>query len=533
MPDRKQFCANIIQSRITKWFIYFLLLCLPVMATLSDYGVTYDEPIYMEASRSIQKWLSLEPRKIFNQQEIDRNWRTDPVRNVHPSGLKWLYMFAQKTIFWERDPYTRNRVLNVFIFSVSLLIFLHWWSGNILVRVILFILLLLTIPRFFAHTHFAATDLPMTSLLLLFLVSLEKTILKKSFWLTGIVFGIFLSIKITSSLLALPILLAFLVLYRHEWKIVLRRIILICMAGLLVFYILNPDWWFAPLSRSWEFFTQTMTRQTWTPFTVYFNGQFYNYRAPFYYPFTMFLITTPLLHTLLMLSGLIFFFINRELRNKHKMILVFISFVFPFLILALPISPAHDGIRYLLPAFPFAACFMTLGLERLWQFVKEPSTNSFIKRPARWVVAALAITLLAVDLHAQTRYPPYELSYYNRIVGGLSGARHKGYETTYWYEIINDSVLERLNKFCAGSTVYFPLPPTDLFFKHMIDAQKIDFLPVLDPEKANFMLIIGRPFVRFWEMKTWPIYREEGKIPIPLWDISLDSVPLLQLYMIR
>ena len=71
------------------------------MATLTDYGITSDEPIYMEAAWNIEKWLSLKPNKIFNQNEIDRYWKTDPIRNVHPSGVKWLYLTAQKSIFWE------------------------------------------------------------------------------------------------------------------------------------------------------------------------------------------------------------------------------------------------------------------------------------------------------------------------------------------------------------------------------------------------------------------------------------------------
>jgi hypothetical protein len=46
------------------------------------------------------------------------------------------------------------------------------------------------------------------------------------------------------------------------------------------------------------------------------------------------------------------------------------------------------------------------------------------------------------------------------------------------------------------------------------------------------MLIIGRPFAKFWESRTYPVFRREGKIPIPIWNISLDSIPLLKLYLI-
>lgn len=533
MSLSKQFIYKFFNTKTAPCVFLLLLFIVPVMTTLSDYGITYDEPIYMEASRSIGKWLSLEPRKIFDQNKIDIHWNTDPKRNIHPSGLKWFYLGAQKAIFWEKDPYIQNRVLNIFLLAVSLLVFFLWWGEGSVFRGAVFLLLLLTIPRFFAHTHFAATDIPMTSFLLLFLVCLDKTFFKKIFWITGIVLGIFISIKITSALLALPALLVFIAWHRREWKTVLLRIMLICLVGLLVFYALNPDWWFSPLSKCREFLTQSLTRRSWTPFTVYFAGQLYPYRGPFYYPFTMFLITTPLLHILLLFSGIACFFVEKRLRGDLKMGLIFICFISPFVIMVLPISPTNDGVRYLLPAFPFAAFFMTRGLERLWKFVRRPFTNSPVKQTSRWIAATLALILLALDLNSPAWYPPFELSYYNKIVGGLSGACRRGYETTYWGEILNNKVLEKLNNLCAGASVYFPLAPADSYFGHLLNNRQISFRPVVNHRDEKFMLIFGRPFVKFWESKTRPIYRQEGKFPVPIWNISIDSVPLIQLYSIK
>jgi hypothetical protein len=533
MPVRKLHHINILGSKAAIFLVLLALTFIPIAITLPYYGVTFDEPIYMEAAWNVQKWLSVEPSSLFDRGVIDCYWKTDPLRNVHPSGLKWLYLGAQKSIFWENDPYIQNRVLNVFILTVSLLVFLLWWGEGSFWRGAVFILLLLTIPRFFAHTHFAATDIPMTSFLLLFIVCIEKTFSGKRFWLTGILLGILASIKITSLLFVLPVMPAFVVWYRHEWKTVLSRIILICLIGMLVFYALNPDWWFSPLSRCREFIAQTLTRRTWAPFTSYFGGHFYTFRGPFYYPFTMFLITTPLLHIFLIFSGLGFFLFKRPCRTNRKMILLIICLLTPFIILALPASPTNDGVRYLLPAFPFAACFMMLGLEKIWNFVRKKYPASPSRMAARLIITAGALVLFAGDIYNPARCPPFELSYYNKIVGNLSGAHRRGYETTYWFEILNDPVLVRLNEVCAGSLVYFPLSPTDLFFKHMLNKKKINFVQTHKPEKAEFMLIIGRPFVGFWEAKTWPIYRQMGKTPTAVWEISLDSVQLLRLYRIQ
>lgn len=533
MLNQKQYRIKNPYLRLFKGCVLIVLICLPVMATLSDYGITFDEPIYMEAAWNINKWLSLGWSEIFNPEEINRYWKTDPGRNVHPSAVKWLYLAAQKIIFWENDPYIQNRVLSILIFGISLLVFLHWWEGGSLWRGAAFILLLLSIPRFFAHVHFSATDIPMTSFLMLFVVCLDRTLLHRAFWSTGIILGLFVSIKITSVLLVLPLLLVFILWHRDKWRIVIPRIAMICLIGILVFYIINPDWWFSPLSRCKEYLIQSLTRRSWSPFTLYFGGHFYDYRGPFSYPLIIFLITTPILHILLLVFGITYFFSKRSLCVNFKMILLFTCLVFPFLLLALPMSPAHDGVRYLLPAFPFAAVFMTIGLRKLWGFLSERSSHSHIKVATQWMIAAATLGLFAVDLYNPARYPPYELSYYNKIVGGLSGAHRIGYDTTYWWEILNDDVLEHLNNLCAGSTVYFPVTPTDLYFRHMLNDRRIKFLPVRDPKKAKFMLILGRPFVRFWESQTEPIYRQEGKFAYPIWNISLDSVPLLQLYLIK
>jgi hypothetical protein len=213
--------------------------------------------------------------------------------------------------------------------------------------------------------------------------------------------------------------------------------------------------------------------------------------------------------------------------------LIAACFIFPFVILALPISPAHDGIRYLLPAYPFAACLITCGLEKLWEFVNSPRDFPLPMNIRKLITAAICLPILVIDLRGAARIPPFELSYYNSLVGGVRGAYVKGYETTYWWEIMNAHTLDRLNEICDDSIVYFPLSPTDLYFKHMINKNKIIFRPTLHFKKADFMLIIGRPYVKFWEERAINELRPLNKIPEKRWGIVLDSIPLLQLYSIK
>jgi len=209
-----------------------------------------------------------------------------------------------------------------------------------------------------------------------------------------------------------------------------------------------------------------------------------------------------------------------------------VGFFTPFVLLALPLSPTNDGIRYLLPAFPFAACWMTSGLLRLWNFAVRSPKKSPAILVLRLVLATGSLAFLAMDVHNPARQPPFELSYYNSSVGGLAGAHQKGYETTYWWEILNDSALKELDSLTRGSRVYFPVPPADFFFMHMTEAGKIRFIPTLEPLGAEFILIFGRPYVKFWEERTFSVLRQNGKTAVPVWGITIDSVPLLRLYRI-
>ncbi len=57
------------------------------------------------------------------------------------------------------------------------------------------------------------------------------------------------------------------------------------------------------------------------------------------------------------------------------------------------------------------------------------------------VVLVLGSAALAlINIH------PYELSYYNELVGGPRGAWERGFELTYWYDAFNPRVIDDLNQ---------------------------------------------------------------------------------------
>ena len=45
---------------------------------------------------------------------------------------------------------------------------------------------------------------------------------------------------------------------------------------------------------------------------------------------------------------------------------------------------------------------------------------------------------------------PYELSYYNELIGGPRGAWARGFELSYWYDAFNGPVIRELNAGCLS-----------------------------------------------------------------------------------
>ena len=101
---------------------------------------------------------------------------------------------------------------------------------------------------------------------------------------------------------------------------------------------------------------------------------------------------------------------------------------------ALPSSPKYNGVRLFLPAFPFLAALAGGGFAwlqgKITALLKSDSPDR--ARLAPLVAAALGAILLLPGLSGAARTHPYQLAYYNSLVGGTKGATARGFETIYW-----------------------------------------------------------------------------------------------------
>ena len=98
-----------------------------------------------------------------------------------------------------------------------------------------------------------------------------------------------------------------------------------------------------------------------------------------------------------------------------------LPFYFLIHLLTLPVvrmfpTPAHDGVRLFLPSFFFLAAFA--GWGTVW--LADLLTQS-VRIPSRFARPVLACVVLGSAALALIRIHPYELSYYNELIGGPRG----------------------------------------------------------------------------------------------------------------
>lgn len=343
---------------------------------------------------------------------------------------------------------------------------------------------LLLLPRMFAHAHFASFDGPLMSCWLLAWATFAPALRGgRGAMLWGVMLGLTLSTKATGWLAPLPFF-AWALVYRERaaW----RALALGVPLALATFGLLNPPLWHQPLSALATFADLNLHRAAhgWN-ISILFLGRMCNLDFPLPWYNTLFwtAITVPV--GLLALAALGIGWTLRRWRVERLALLALGSWLVLIVVRALPGTPPHDGTRLFLPAFAFLAILTGIGTARL------------LKTLPGWTRRAAACAVVAGYLGAASSlvwYAPQWLSYYNLLIGGLSGATAAGMEPTYYWDALDDSVLAWLNAHTpAGEKIVFGAGPSDnLRLLRSWGKLQRDYRPS-DPGKYRWYVLQRRP----------------------------------------
>ncbi|RUL88739.1 ArnT family glycosyltransferase [Tautonia sociabilis] len=417
---------------------------LAVLLTLGDPGITSDESIDVKVGRNYLRELGLLVEQVgrlgigsVDQDDLDAFFADNA---QHPPLGRWLVGLASAAfepvegLLGGTDPLSvhSGRVAPMLAFAVLVAI-VSAEAGRRAGRAAAIVagLSLVLMPRLFAHAHFATLDTILSLFWTLALLSAARAVESRRpvLWLglSGVCWGLALLTKIHGWLLP-PLVLGY-ALARLPTRKAIVGMTVWGAVGLGVFVLGWPWLWHDSVDRLTRFMSTSVDRQ---PLRVlYFGRVFQDNALPWHYPWFYFAATVPVGLQAMGLVGL-----ARGLRRSR-------SEPFPallggaillFLLLFSTRAPVYDGERLFLLVFPSWALLIGLGFRSVWQ-------------AAGWAwMRALLVLLLVGQGTGVVRMHPFQLSYYNALVGGLAGAERLGLELTYWGDAVDRTLLREAER---------------------------------------------------------------------------------------
>jgi 4-amino-4-deoxy-L-arabinose transferase-like glycosyltransferase len=480
------------------------------MLTMSDYGVTWDEPSYFRAGRSYLEWLSSPSLSTINQYwEINRE---------HPPLTKVLGAITnaifKKHLGWF-DEYVGYRIsLLAFIIPMTLTFF-SFARAYLGVGTALFVSLALMFhPHLFFHSHIGAMDYAITAMWFVTAYSLWRSEVswKWTFLASGAL-GLSLLTKINSLALYTLVVMVLLTPLMRDYGLrgreivagqptpvrqVLLRAPILIVVPILIFYACWPLLWQDPRYQTWFYIRYFASRDLSDLIPTYYLGARYLTPPPWHLPPVLTLLTTPTLIVLLFLIGLF----SKVFPIKARV------FIFANLIVTLGIislSPSkHDGIRLFLPAIPFLYLIAGAGLVTTYEYLRGRS--QFWKQARISLISsALVVVLLVLTiLQSVVRYHPYQTAYFNEMVGGDRGAVAHGLEFEYWC----GSYIGALKWLDQHSESTFWVPVCPHLFNYYYSAGLMTHrLKIGERANSQYLVLISR--FGYFDSTLWNYFENE------------------------
>jgi 4-amino-4-deoxy-L-arabinose transferase-like glycosyltransferase len=458
----------------------------------------------------------------FQSLEDGTRWPYTATREGHPPLAGIVIAAGHWLAPAGLDPLLRFRLGPMLLFALAAGAMFYrlvrdyrsWSVGIVAVAV------LLSMPRMFAHAHFATLDGPLTACWVLAWAAFVPAA-RDWRWipLFALALGLTLAAKFTGWLAPVPFAL-WAICYRDRRALV--AVALGVPLAIAVFVLVNPPLWGHPLTGLGTFFDLNLHRAADPRLNIstQFFGHMYNldYPLPWYNTLAWTAITVSPLSLLFGVLGIVAT-LRRAGGDRGSMLLVLLWATL-VVVRALPWAPPHDGVRLFLPSFAFFAALAGVGAGRALY------RNSLLE-PERiiaqgWARVAIVLMLLAGTFDAVS-YFPHGLSYYNRLIGGLRGAVYLGMEPTYYWDSLDRDTLAWLSAHTArDETIRFAAyPPRNLALLKRWGL--VDRLPA-EPGQFRWYVLQRRPSAH-QPADLWLI--ENAK---PAYERTFLGVPLLDVY---
>ena len=452
--------AASVESRTSRWLIPLALFfgtLLLIGTTLKDYGVTWDEPPYFHASDLHMGWItgSVENiargdlRKSLDDQTINAAWHWNPYNVPHPPFSRIVSGLARMISSSFLDKISAYRVGPALFFSLLVTVMFLWMKELFGRATGLFAALAVILtPNLFGYAHFAVTDLPLATMWFLTAYSFWKGI---SSWkwsvVLGVVWGLALSTKFPAVLILIPLVVWAHLFHRDKYA---NNLFAMLFLAPIVMVATQPYLWHQTGLRVLEFLYEGISRgyRVETNVGVFFSNQVLSSnQLPWYYSFFLVGVTMSESMVILALLGMVSLVWSREKRSTVLLLLANAALV--LMLGLIPGAVLHDGVRQMLSALPFITALAGVGFHALATCLLGLAQSNVTLRSIENIRIKILIILFilvgfspALDLYLSH---PFQLSFYNRLVGGIRGAYERGLETTYFMEAFTPAFLRTIN----------------------------------------------------------------------------------------
>jgi 4-amino-4-deoxy-L-arabinose transferase-like glycosyltransferase len=436
------------EKRSVSWLILAGLVAVFLaigISQVNDYGITWDESVQYRSGE-------------INAQIFTGKATLDTIASFH--NMRFYGPLADMLGYWSKTFFTdqlhwlaaipAHHLCYLFFGAVLLaaVFGLGKRLGGTLMATLAAIFLLL-FPRFWGEAQANPKDLPVAALFALTLWVFLRAWQTKRWWLfliSGVVWGMALAVRVNA--LWVPIILIvwvvisdrdriFGVLRRRGWTSrvvsVWRRwgwsLLAAVGAAAGVMIACWPWLWPNPMSRFWEAVVSISTYE-WTGLVRYGGVIYKAPELPWHYAPVMLFWVTPVLLLILAALGLVVGVVQTwRLSNRGTLLPIIWLGVVLGLIICLHIN-VYDGIRHFFLVVPAMILLAALGASWLYRWLARK-----ILPPGRMMAilglsAGLAVSggLIACQM---VKIHPYQLYYFNEIIGGCGGA-FPHYEVGYW-----------------------------------------------------------------------------------------------------
>jgi 4-amino-4-deoxy-L-arabinose transferase-like glycosyltransferase len=514
-------------------------------------GLTDDDDFYIPAGNSYAAWVARAARLeagAWTRPEIEKAF--DP-NHEHPPIAKYAFG-AASAIFAFLGPVDGARMATVLFSTLIAALVLTLTVGHFGRRKGIWIggasvFLLLTLPRFFFHSHAATLDVPVAAMVIASAtVALFAERSRRAAWLAGPIFGLALATKLNAPFF-LVAYLGFILLIRRgvapstsAFGVALPQVPLALVSmltvGPIVFVLVWPWIWFDTFQRIGAYVGFHLHH--YGIYFLYF-GRVYDKDpfAPWHAPFMMAAATTPFVTNVFALIGIrlgLPAIVNRlrfttgpdddHRKEGDLLLMAILNCAVTIAAVAFSGGAKYGGEKLFMPFFPFWCLLGGYGAVELFLILRQ----GFGQIWGRYAVPALFGVSAASLLALQIAFGAYALSEYNGLVGGLRGATAIGFERQY-YDVAFRDLVDWLNDNAPPNTRVHFLPNNWEYVRtynwyRRSGVLRGDIQVANGEGEADWVVITHeRRFARYGEdlrrYRTKPVLREKILDGTPIWSV--------------